>query len=379
MGDAGRQGSRLSMQRFHHSGTRPLSALLIGDRAHVLARTDPTLAERVADRIWLSTRRGVDLDVLGDLSPVLRAVQGVFRTWRLWRYDVVVVVLGDGQDAPQRPRTLARVGELLQEVLADAAGATDVVVIGPGPQEVRGGRHSSDPGDRVRSAVSGIASDRVRYRAVPVEVDPGARTRSWAAAIGAEVAASLDRQRTAPAAATAAALRAQPQDEAARQAALDGLQVVGSSQDPRLDDLVELARTAFGTECAEINFIDHDRQWKMAAAGGPRGQKPRSDSICTLTIRGSAPLVVGDACLEPELAAMPAMRGPRPIRFYAAHPIESADGFRIGSFCVYDHEPRDVSGIDLSVLRDLALLAQAEIVSHDTAPAGAESRLVPHG
>ena len=91
-----RAGSRLSMRRFHHTGVAPVKVLLVGDRAQLLDGDGAdTQAERAADRIWLTTRRGVDVDVLVDLAPVLRAIAGVFGSWRLWRYDVVVVVLGD--------------------------------------------------------------------------------------------------------------------------------------------------------------------------------------------------------------------------------------------------------------------------------------------
>ena len=53
--------------------------------------------------------------------------------------------------------------------------------------------------------------------------------------------------------------------------------------------------------------------------------------------------------------------GDHPVRFYAAHPIESIDGYRIGTLCVFDLKPHDLRDIDPSVLRDLALLAEAEI------------------
>ncbi len=47
------------------------------------------------------------------------------------------------------------------------------------------------------------------------------------------------------------------------------------------------------------------------------------------------------------------------VAFYAAHPIESVDGYRVGTLCVYDPRPREV---DVSLLRDFALLAEAEII-----------------
>jgi hypothetical protein len=370
------RGSRLAMRRLHHSGTRPLKVLLIGDRSHLLAPIgDTALADRAADRMWLSTRQGVDLDVLTDLAPVLRAVQGVFQTWRLWRYDVVLVALGEAIDSGRRPRTLARVGDLLEEVLEDAADATEVVVLGPTVVESERSRHVAAPEDRIRSTVGSLGSARVRFRAVDRADDPLERCRAWAAALGEEVAATALRLRSAEPAGTAFALRDVADDETARQRALDALQVIGRGPDPRLDDLVELARTAFGTASAEINFIDHDRQWKMAVAGAERGENPRAHSFCNLTIQRAEPTVVSDALFDPELSRSPLVHGPNPIRFYAAHPIESDDGHRIGSFCIYDPEPRDVRGLDLAVLRDLALLAQAEITGADAPPTGLSAEL----
>ena len=370
------RNARLTMQRLHHSGTGPIKVLLIGDRSHLFTDVDDgTLAERAADRMWLSTRRGVDLDVLSDLAPVLRAVQGVFHTWRLWRYDVVLVALGEGLDATRRPRTLARVGDLLGEVIGDAAAATDVVVVGPPIGSPDRSRHVAAPEDRLRSTVGQLGSARVRFRAVDPTDDPLARVRAWATALGEEVAASVERLSGAEPATTAAVLRDRPDVEAERQRALDGLHVVGSPAAPRLDDLVELARTAFGTEAAEINFIDHDRQWKMATAGAPRGENARARSYCTFTIQRPGPTVISDAIVDPLLKDTPMVQEPHPVRFYAAHPIESTDGYRIGTFCIYDHEPRDVRGLDLSVLRDLALLAQAEITGADIPPTGPTSAL----
>ena len=375
--DLVRRGSRLAMQRLHRSGRLPVRVLLIGDGATVFEpQPAGNCAERCADRIWLTTRRGVELDVLTDVAPVLSAVQGAFSTWRLWRYDVVLVLLGEGLDAP-RPKTVARAEALLAEVLADTAGSTDVIVLAPQPPTALSGarsRHAAAPEDRLRAAVGREGSGRVRFRSLPGSADSLERCRRWVNVIGEEVARSLDRV-ALPDAMPAAPLGA-PALAAARRQALNGLTTAGASSDPRLDDLVELAKSAFGTDCAEINFLDRDQQWKAAVAGAEPVSGDRTHSFSSLAIQRDAPTVVSDARYDPLFRFSPLVRGPRAIRFYAAHPIESLEGSRIGSFCVYDHVPRDVAGMNLDVLRDLALLAQAEITGADWASLGSESRHV---
>jgi GAF domain-containing protein len=111
----------------------------------------------------------------------------------------------------------------------------------------------------------------------------------------------------------------------------------------------------------------------MAVAGSQRRPNPRAHSFCARTIQQAEPTVIADATSDPRVMSSPLAQGPHPIRFYAAHPIESPDGYRIGSFCIYDPEPREAGDINLEVLRDLALLAQAEITGVDGPPLGARS------
>ena len=356
------RGAPLARARLHHSGTGTVRVLVVGDRAQVLAAGGPgSPAQRIVDRVWLTTRRGVDLDVLTDLAPVLDAVIGAFDAWRLWRFDGVVLVQGADAGDRRRVGLLQRVHDLLQ---ADADRRTSLVLV---TTVLAGHRGPTEEEQRLLRRVERLGAGRLQLVEVPLRADPEERVRDLASTISARVVEVLAR-RDGP-------VRHAEDDESARQEALDDLGVVGRPPEPRLDDLVRLACTAFGAESAEINFIDRDRQWKMAVAGAERGENPRAHSFCSETITRPEPLVVGDARLHPVLRASPLVRGPHPIRFYAAHPIESLDGYRIGSFCVYDSEPRDVRGLDLAVLRDLALLAQAELVADDTAPAGAADRL----
>jgi hypothetical protein len=350
------RGSRLHVRRLHHSGPAPLRVLVVGDESALRG-----LADRVLDRMWLSTRRGVDLDVLGDLKPVLHAVDRTFEEWRLGRYEAVVLVVDDRLESPLRVRTVHRLKEVLRHVLDDTAGDSRVIVAETAAPRIEGGRHAGPAPSRVERAVRTLTAPRVAFCG-----DEGPE-HPLADAVCEQIRAGLG----GAAGDSPALRRALPDDEEQRQRALDDLGVVGSAPDHRLDDLVELARTAFGTECAEINFLDRDRQWKMAVAGSDRRPNPRAHSFCTHTVEQAEPTVIADSTRDPRVRESPLAQGPNPIRFYAAHPIESPDGYRIGSFCVYDSEPREPEEINLEVLRDLALLAQAEITGVDAPPVGA--------
>jgi diguanylate cyclase (GGDEF)-like protein len=49
------------------------------------------------------------------------------------------------------------------------------------------------------------------------------------------------------------------------------------------------------------------------------------------------------------------------IRFYAGHPLHTEDGFRVGTLCVIDRNPRTFTPEQLEVLRDLAALVETEL------------------
>ncbi|MDQ1530105.1 MAG: hypothetical protein QOE37_210, partial [Microbacteriaceae bacterium] len=297
------QRTRLAMRRLHHSGPDPLRVLLIGDRSVLgdpVRSPEPTFAERMADRLWLTTQRGVDLDVLTDLTPVLRAVHGAFDEWRLWRYDAVVVALGSPVDGLARIRLRRRLGDLVHEVLADAALSTFLLLVAP--VKAARSRHAASGVVRFGGTVVGDGDERV----ATCVVDAAEESRAWATAVAGRLAEPLQRAgQRSRLPGGAAARRNRPDDEAERQRALDALGVVGRDPDPRLEDIVELARTALGTESAEINFIDRDRQWKMAVAGSDRQASPREESFCNLTIQRAEPTVVEDARRDPLLRLSP--------------------------------------------------------------------------
>lgn len=351
-------GRRISWTRLHRSGVDPLRVLLVGDRP-VVHRDDEEgsrLADRIADRITGGTGRGLDLDVVWDLAPTLQAVESATEAWRLWRYEVVVVVVEDARlhDAWWRG---PRVSRLARRVVPELAEASGVLVVRL--------RSTTDATGAAAWSHLGRAGTSVTSMVVPITADGHVPdVPQCADEIAEQVALLLDAAGDHAASGrrrTAGARRAEPEAEADRQRAVDRATDALGGVTPDLERVVLLARNTFEVPFAQVNLLDHGRVRTLAFAGMP-GDAESDQPLCTITVQGSGPTIIADTWQDRRLDGNPHVHGAEhPVRFYAAHPIESADGFRIGTLCVFDVAPHDPDDIDPSVLRDLALLAEAEI------------------
>jgi PAS domain S-box-containing protein len=135
----------------------------------------------------------------------------------------------------------------------------------------------------------------------------------------------------------------QHNDERARLAALARYAVVDSEQEPAFDDLVRLAALVADAPIAQINFIDATRLWTKASTGVPRGSAPREDSLCAVAIQRYEPLVIEDLAADKRLLNFARDYGGGRLRFYAGVPLATPDGHAIGTLCVLDHRPRQLS------------------------------------
>lgn len=166
-----------------------------------------------------------------------------------------------------------------------------------------------------------------------------------------------------------------PADEVKRLAALRSLFVLDTPHEERFDRITRLATQLFGVPIALISLVEEDRQWFKASEGLSCRETPREDSICAHAILNpSATMVVPDAQLDPRFAGNRLVTGEPHIRFYAGHPLVTADGFPLGTLCIIDREPRDLSPEQQSTLRDLARVAEAELTTAELNRALAQLR-----
>jgi signal transduction histidine kinase len=151
-------------------------------------------------------------------------------------------------------------------------------------------------------------------------------------------------------------------DERARLAALYATQLLDTPRERRFDDLVEVAAEVCGTPIAVMNLIDHDRQWGKAMVGLDDSEGPRSESFCAVAIETpDQPLVVHDTHEDPRFVHNAMVVDDPNLRFYAGAPIIDREGFALGTVCVADRTPRELTDGQLDALAALARQAMGQI------------------
>lgn len=149
-----------------------------------------------------------------------------------------------------------------------------------------------------------------------------------------------------------------PLDEVQRLAALRRYRILDTPAEPAFDRLAQLAARLFQAPIALIGFVDAERQWMKACVGADLRETRREHTFCTHTILHDELLVVPDATQDPRFAQLPAVTGAPGIRFYAGANLITDDGFRVGTLCVVDTQPRPrPPDAQLQELKDLAAIA----------------------
>ena len=152
-----------------------------------------------------------------------------------------------------------------------------------------------------------------------------------------------------------------PLNELERLAVLRECGVLETAPEQGFDDLTELASELCGTRIALVSLIDEQRQWFKSTVGLGATQTCRESAFCAHAILTNAPLIIRDATQDPRTFDNPLVTGEPFIRFYAGVPLHSSEGLALGTLCVIDTDPRDISPDQLTTLKRLARQAEAQL------------------
>jgi GAF domain-containing protein len=150
-------------------------------------------------------------------------------------------------------------------------------------------------------------------------------------------------------------------DEIGRLKALAASGLVDSEPERAFDRLTWLATQIAGTPMAMVSLITARRQWFKSKIGIAVAETPREWAFCGHAILGAAPLIVSNATTDRRFADNPLVTGTPYIRFYAGFPLMDRRGYRLGTLCVLDQQPRTLNAHQRRALAELAAIASEEI------------------
>ncbi|PSL52718.1 GAF domain-containing protein [Saccharothrix carnea] len=140
-----------------------------------------------------------------------------------------------------------------------------------------------------------------------------------------------------------------------RLSAVHRYHILDAPADGSFDSVARVAAQVFGTPIATVTIVDVDRVW-FAACHGLSGvtQIGTEPGLCASAVLQDEAYVVNDGAVDPRTLDHPLVRGELGLRFYAAAPIITGDGHRLGTVNVIDREPREVTETQVATLTALA-------------------------
>jgi GAF domain-containing protein len=145
-----------------------------------------------------------------------------------------------------------------------------------------------------------------------------------------------------------------PENEAARMMAVRRYDILDTPPDGAFDRATAIAARLFNVPIAIISIVDNDRIWFKSHHGVDVGQIDREPGLCASAILQSEPWILLDPKTDPRSLANPLVASGFGLRFYVGVPLQTSDGFNLGTLCVIDKEPRTVNQDQIENLKDLA-------------------------
>ena len=160
-----------------------------------------------------------------------------------------------------------------------------------------------------------------------------------------------------------------PENESERLDTLKSTGLLDSLPEERFDRITRLAKAMFKVPISLVSLVDEDRQWFKSNQGLPgAAETPRDSAFCAHAILTDDIMVVPDALQDDRFADNPLVEGSPNIRFYAGCPIKVAckdesSKMPIGTLCVIDSKPRDLSEDERRALKDFGAMVEQELAN----------------
>lgn len=150
--------------------------------------------------------------------------------------------------------------------------------------------------------------------------------------------------------------------ESSRLEALKRYEILDTPPDGNFDRLTLLAAKVFNMPIAIVSLVDEDRIWFKSAEGlGDLREIDRSPGLCSSAILSDELYLVEDARNDPRCLTNPLVTGAFGLQFYAAAPLKTRDGHKLGTFCIIDKKKRYINTEQQALLSLMADIVMGEM------------------
>ncbi len=142
--------------------------------------------------------------------------------------------------------------------------------------------------------------------------------------------------------------------ESKRLETLNAFEILDTDAEVEFDDIVKLASAICGAPISVISLLDKERQWFKAEVGLGISETPIEISMCAHAIFEGSYMEIPDTAIDPRTQDNPLVTQDHALRFYAGAVLTSSENIPLGTLCVLDYQPEELTPLQRETLRVLA-------------------------
>lgn len=153
-----------------------------------------------------------------------------------------------------------------------------------------------------------------------------------------------------------------PANDVERIKKLRDYDILDTPEEDTFNKIAILAAQIFNTPIAQVTFVDEERVFfKTNISPLAATEISRNDSFCSIAILNNDVTLFKNILEVPELQSNPFVTMENGVRFYAGAPLKTTEGLHLGTVCVLDIEPKEVTEQQLKMLETLSAIAMDEL------------------